>query len=113
MKVEFLILTSGRCPIEDFLSELEEKDLLKVTALIALLKEKGTLPFPHVRKLHGAKGLWEMRVKSHRRAIRIFYSYAGSDRAILISGFIKKSQKTPGREIERALSLLKEGGVIL
>jgi hypothetical protein len=113
MKVELLVLSSNRCPVEEFLSALAEKDLAKVAALIELLKETGTLPFPHARKLHGAKGLWEMRVNSSGRAIRIFYVYRERDQAVLISGFIKKSQKTPNREIDRALILIKKTGLSL
>jgi phage-related protein len=113
MKVEFLVLPSGRSPIEEFFSELDEKSLARISALIDLLKEQGSLPFPHARKLQGRKGLLELRVNSKDGAIRVFYVYFGKDRAILVSGFIKKSQKTPEREIERAVNLLKICGVNL
>lgn len=57
MKVEFLVLPNGKCPVELFLSTLEDKILAKVYRLIEMLEEKGSLPFPHARKLSGYKNL--------------------------------------------------------
>lgn len=113
MKVEFLVLPNGRCPVEEFLMSLEQASIAKVYRLIELLKEDGTLPFPHARKMQGYKNLWELRIMSKGNAVRIFYVYAGKERVVLISGFMKKSRKTPERELDRAMNLLKIGGIIL
>lgn len=108
MNVEFLILPNGKCPVEEFLDGLDDKTLAKIYRLIDFLKLHGSLPFPHARKVGGVESLWELRVSSRGKAIRVFYVYWRKDRIVLISGFIKKSQKTPKREL---IQYLKNVGV--
>lgn len=43
--------------------------------------------------------------------IRVFYAYAKGDDVWLLSGFIKKTQKTPPAEIRKALRIRKELGL--
>lgn len=111
MRVEFLELPNGRKPAEEFLLDLDDKTLAKVYRYIEYLQEDGRLEFPQARKLEGYKGLWEMRVLSPSGAARIFYVYWKNESAILISGFMKKSQKTPHGELDRAVSYLKQAGM--
>lgn len=111
MKVEFLTLPNGKTPVEDFFRTLDDKSLAKVYNFIEKLEVNHKLTFPHARKIEGYKSLWEMRIKSHKGAIRVFYVYWGKDLAILINGFLKKSQKTPKRELERVVKYLKESGI--
>ena len=113
MKVEFLTLPSGRRPAEEFLEDLDDKTIAKIYKLVERLEVEGRLLFPHARKLEGYRGLWEMRILSQRGAVRIFYVYWQHDTVLLVSGFMKKSQKTPTRELERAVNYLKQGGVNL
>lgn len=107
-----MILPNGKRPVEDFFGELDDQTLAKVYKLIERLEIEGRLVFPHARKLEGYKGLWELRVQSQRGAVRVFYVYWEQNKVILVSGFIKKSQKTPQRELERAVSYLRQIGVI-
>ncbi len=108
-----MILPNGKSPAEDFLGELDDKTVAKIYKIIERLEDEGRLLFPHARKLEGYKGLWEMRVSSRRGAVRIFYIYWERDTVLLVSGFVKKSQKTPSRELERAVSYLRQGGIDL
>lgn len=109
--IESLELESGRCPVREFLDSLGKKSVAKIEKLTELLRQRGFLAFPLGRKLEGYSNLWEMRLKSQGLTIRVFYAYAGKNRAVLISGFAKKSQKTPARELERAANLLRLYGV--
>lgn len=111
MKVEFLVLPGGKCPVEVFLSTLENKTIAKVYRLIEILEEKGSLPFPHARKISGYKNLWELRILSSRKAVRIFYFYWEKDKIVLMDGIIKKSQKTPKKVFSYLNNLLKQAGV--
>lgn len=113
MRVEFLTLPSGRRPAEEFFGGLDDKTLAKIYKLIERLEAEGRLMFPHARKLEGYRGLWELRVLSQIGAVRVFYVYWEHDTVILVSGFMKKSQKTPTRELERAVNYLRQGGIIL
>jgi phage-related protein len=61
---------------------------------------------PLVRKL--ADHIWEMRSSlASRREARLLFT-ANEEQIVIVSGFIKKSQKTPGTEIELARRRLKE-----
>lgn len=113
MKVEFLNLPNGKRPAEEFLQELDNKTVAKIYKLIERLEMEGRLVFPHARKLEGYRNLWELRSNSQQGAVRIFYFYWEHNTIIFISGFVKKSQKAPLRELERAMNYLKQTGVTL
>lgn len=56
---------------------------------------------PHVKHIDGA--LWEMRLKGRDGISRALYVVARPKRIVVVRVFIKKTQKTPRREIELAL----------
>ena len=61
---------------------------------------------PLVRKL--VDRVWELRSSlPSRREARLLFT-ANEEQIVILSGFIKKSQKTPGAEIELARKRLKE-----
>ena len=61
---------------------------------------------PHVRHLEGP--LWEMRMRGRDGISRALYVAARGQRVVIVRAFVKKSQKTPRREIELALNRAKE-----
>ena len=61
---------------------------------------------PYVRHIQGE--LWEMRLKGKDGIARAFYVVAKPKRVVVVRGFIKKTQKTPAREIKMALERAKE-----
>ena len=61
---------------------------------------------PHVKHLQGP--LWEMRMKGRDGISRALYVTSVSRRVVVVRVFVKKTQKTPGREIELALKRAKE-----
>ena len=61
---------------------------------------------PHVKHLRGT--LWEMRLKGQDGISRALYVTAVGRRVVVVRVFIKKTQKTPNREIELALRRAKE-----
>lgn len=61
---------------------------------------------PYVKHLEGK--LWEMRMKGKDGIARSFYVAASGKRVVVLRTFVKKTQKTPRREIERALVRAKE-----
>jgi len=46
----------------------------------------------------------ELRISVSKEEARIFYFFTIGNRIILTHGFIKKTQKTPPKEIEKALA---------
>ncbi len=61
---------------------------------------------PHIKHLEGQ--LWEMRLKGKDGISRALYVTARKKRVVIVRVFIKKTDKTPRREIELALTRAKE-----
>lgn len=61
---------------------------------------------PHVKHVRGP--LWEMPMKGKDRISRALYVTAARRRVVVVRVFIKKTQKTPDREIDLALKRAKE-----
>lgn len=75
----------------------------KIFAYIKALQEYGTrIGKPIVKHIEG--NLWELRPLSNR----IFFFYWKDNKFVLVHHFIKKSQKTPRKEIETALRNVKD-----
>mgnify|MGYP003393905912 CR=1 FL=1 len=86
--------------IDKFIRSLEKETVAKVLRTVDLLEIFGNnLSLPHSRKI--ASGLFELRVRG-RQEVRLFYTFCKGD-AVLLGGFIKKTQRTPQREIDSAL----------
>ena len=56
---------------------------------------------PHCRYLKN--GIYELRPKIGKNHARILYFFFKDGKIVLTNGFIKKTQKTPQKEIELAL----------
>jgi phage-related protein len=61
---------------------------------------------PYVKHLEGA--VCEMRMKGRDGIARAAYVTASGQRVVVVHVFTKKTQKTPRREIEKALKRAKE-----
>jgi phage-related protein len=61
---------------------------------------------PHVKHLEGP--IWEMRMKAREGISRALYVTARERRVVVVRAFVKRTQKTPRREIELALRRAKE-----
>ncbi len=94
-------------PVEDFLNNLDIKMKRKALQEIKLLQECGnSLKEPYSK--HIQDGLFELRIKQSSNISRIFYFFYIEKKIILVSGFVKKTQKTPASEIKKALELKKD-----
>ena len=61
---------------------------------------------PHVKHVRGS--IWEMRMKGKDGISRALYVTLVGQRVVVVRVFIKKTRKTPNREIELALKRAKE-----
>jgi phage-related protein len=85
--------------VETFLTSLNEKEIAKTIRTIELLEAfENNLGMPHSK--HVANGLLELRIRGTCE-IRIFYCFH-TNKAILLHAFIKKTQKTPEKELTAA-----------
>lgn len=86
--------------IRDYLLSLETVASTKSFRLIKLLETFGNmLGMPYSKKI--ATNLYELRARGQQE-VRIFYCFH-QNKAVILHAFIKKSQKTPLKEIETAL----------
>jgi phage-related protein len=94
---------AGCKPVKDFLDALPTPDRVSVTRNMKLLEEFGLdVGAPIVRPVSDRRKLWELRIKATSGAIRIFYFAHTSQCFVMLHGFIKKSRKTPPRELDIA-----------
>jgi len=92
---------------EQFILELPSGLAAKYFQLTDLMLEFGSnLGMPHSRALSG--GLFELRVKGQEGIARIFYCTLVGRRIVMLHGFIKKSQKTPDKELKVARRRMSE-----
>lgn len=61
---------------------------------------------PHVKHLTGP--LWEMRMSGRDGTSRALYVTARERRVVVVRAFLKKTRRTPKREIELALRRARE-----
>ncbi len=90
--------------VEKFIDSLEKRTKEKILRTYNLLEKFGyTLSVPHSKCV--GTNLFELRIRGQQE-VRIFYSYKNGT-AILIHGFVKKTQKTPDREIDYAIKIFR------
>lgn len=107
MEIKFYEDDQGKSPVKEFLDSLDIKMRQKMLRSIMALKELGpSLRMPLSEYLDD--GIFELRAKVGSNISRVMYFFVIGDRAVLTHGFIKKTQKTPAREIERAKNIRKE-----
>lgn len=88
-----------------FIKKLESKQAEKLTDKIMLLATEK--PPEHFIK-HIRDKLFEFRVGFGNNEFRIFFINDGDKVVVLLNCFVKKTQKTPKKEINLAMKLKKE-----
>lgn len=73
-----------------------------------LLERNGPMQVrePHIK--HLTKKLWEMRMRGKDGISRALYVIVTGQRIVVLRVFVKKTQKTPKRELDLALKRAKE-----
>lgn len=103
---------NGRSEVESYIRELGRKSKTnksaritfnKIVAYFDLLQEMGTrVGEPVTKHLEGE--IWELRPLKNR----FLYAYYKDNKFIVLHNFVKKTQKTPKRELENAKRKLKD-----
>lgn len=102
-EVQFYTKENGEKPAKDFILSLDLKMRAKVLGIIKVLEEKGNkLREPYSKHLDD--GIYEIRGKVGTDITRVLYFFYYGKKIIITNGFIKKTQKTPKQEINRAKS---------
>ncbi len=81
--------------------------LARYLHLTDLMLEFGSnLGMPHTKAIEG--GLFELRVKGKEGIARVFYCTRVEKRIVMLHVFVKKTQKTPKKELKLAIQRMKE-----
>ncbi len=106
-KIVFYKNERGDSPVEEFLERLPDKQAQKVAWVLRIIRDLDFVPKEYFKKLVSTD-LWEVRVQIGSNAIRILGFFEGNNFIVLTNGFLKKTQKTPKKEIELAAKRMKE-----
>ena len=100
-EVVFYETVNGSRPVEDFILAQNIKMQVKFFRSLTLLEEQGNnLREPDSKLL--SDGIFEIRVKQSNNITRILYFFVIGRKAILTNAFVKKTMKTPIKEIQLA-----------
>ena len=107
MRLEEYTTRSGDNPIREFIKTLNTSEKARLDqGLERLYREGAFAKYPLVRQLNDF--IYELRVKTGDSYIRLLFFKLPDNAAMFTSGFKKKSDKTPPREIETAMQRRNE-----
>jgi len=90
-------------PVLEYIQNLSFKEKVKTVNYINLLQRfKGYIGEPYSRYI--CSGIRELRINFSHNNHRIFYIIVEERKIILLHAFLKKTRKTPPKEIKRALN---------
>lgn len=93
---------------DDFFQSQPQKVKDKIIKVLDIIEQVERIPSTYLKYIEGTNGLFEVRVQLGNNIFRIFCFFDGNRFVILLTGFQKKTQKTPPIEISRAVRLMNE-----
>ena len=92
---------------KDFISSQDVESQSEIIKSLDLLSNYGlTLGMPHIKPLQDK--IYELRVKTKDKGYRLLYFAYVNKTFVFTHGFIKKTQKTPRKEIDKAIKRMNE-----
>lgn len=93
---------------DNFFKAQTQKVRDKIIKILDIIEQVERIPSTYLKYIEGTNGLFEVRVQLGNNNFRIFCFFDGNKFVILLTGFQKKTQKTPPTEIDRAIKLMNE-----
>lgn len=93
---------------QDFFSKQNEKVKAKIIWTFDLIEELKRVPETYLKHIETTDGLYEIRVQMGGSIFRIFCFFDKGQLIVLANGFQKKTQKTPTKEIKKAIQIKNE-----
>ena len=102
LPAKFFESVTGSVPVREWLLSMSSENRKAIGKAIRTVEFGWPVGMPLCRSIKGYKGLWEIRTDiSDGRIARVFFCvHEGA--MVLLHGFIKKTQKTPIRELDVA-----------
>ena len=92
----------------DFFNAQTEKVKDKIDYVLFLVTVADKIPRKFFNQIKGYNGLFEIRIEFESNIYRIFCCFDEGNIVVLFNAFQKKTQKTPKKEIEKALMIREE-----
>ena len=91
-----------------FYEKKERKVKNKIDYVIDISRNINMVPIKFLKYLEGTDNLYEVRISTSLKQIRIFCFFDEGKVIILTNCFVKKSKKTPPKDLELAVKLKNE-----
>ena len=98
---------------DDFFKKQPQKVRDKIIKVLDIIEQIDRIPTTYLKYIEGTNGLFEVRVQLGNNIFRIFCFFDGNKLVVLLSGFQKKTQKTPPEEIKRAVDAFKAKSLLI
>jgi phage-related protein len=92
-------------PVRDWLKSLSQEEKKLIGTAIKKVQFSYPIGMPLVRKI--STNLWEVRISLSEKIARVLFTIENKT-MILLHGFIKKTQRTPAKELEIAQKRLNK-----
>ncbi len=89
----------------EFYESLSQNEKDKLDRVLVLMHSESRMPAHYIKPL--TDGIYELRITTLNRELRILFIYDGETVIVLLNCFIKKTQKTPKSIINKAKLLKK------
>ncbi|MDD5098113.1 MAG: type II toxin-antitoxin system RelE/ParE family toxin [Candidatus Pacebacteria bacterium] len=101
-RVYYYINEKGVEPVKEYIYNQSIKERVKIFSFIDFLqKSEGYLDEPYSKHIKGK--IRELRIDFFKNRHRIMYFTFTGEKIILLSAFTKKTEKTPQKEIDKAI----------
>ena len=104
LQVVFYQSENNKEPVREWLKSLSQGEKKLIGEAVKTVQFSYPVGMPLVRKI--SPDLWEVRINLSDKIARVLFTIK-NQKMILLHGFIKKSQKTPNKELEIAEIRLK------
>jgi phage-related protein len=101
-EIVFYRTRAGRSPVQEYIAALSKKQARRIWDVLDAVRTLEHVPAAYLKKLAGTDGLWEVRVSAGRDAFRLLSFFHGMNVVVVLTGFAKKTEKTPLLEIQVA-----------
>lgn len=93
---------------KEFFDSQTEKVKDKIDYVLFLVTVAKQIPKKFFQSMTSYEGLFEIRIEIGSNIYRVFCCFDEGNLVVLFNGFQKKTQKTPQKEIEKAMQIKKE-----
>ena len=93
---------------KEFINQQPPKVQDRIYGVLLAIQTLERVPSNYLKHIQGSKGLYEARIQLGSDIWRVFCFFDDHRIIVLLNGFQKKTEKTPRKEIERAMRLMDE-----